>query len=101
MYGNTRLRARTCNVPMGRRGENDLHKSEVPKESERLMGYSDKHLKCSGCGNDFVFTAGEQEFFAMKGFTNEPRHCPPCRAQRRSRRPHERGANRRQEDLRR
>jgi len=43
------------------------------------MSYGDKSLKCSDCGTDFVFTAGEQEFFATKGFTNEPKRCVPCR----------------------
>ena len=33
--------------------------------------YEDKTLVCKECGNEFVFTAGEQEFYAEKGFTNE------------------------------
>lgn len=41
--------------------------------------YTDKTLTCSDCGADFTFTAGEQEFHASKGFTNEPRRCPSCR----------------------
>jgi CxxC-x17-CxxC domain-containing protein len=44
--------------------------------------YEDKTLVCRDCGNEFVFTAGEQEFFAQKGFTNEPSRCPECRAAR-------------------
>ena len=42
--------------------------------------YEDKTLVCKECGNEFVFTAGEQEFYAEKGFTNEPQRCPECRA---------------------
>ncbi|MCE3235170.1 MAG: CxxC-x17-CxxC domain protein [Vampirovibrio sp.] len=38
----------------------------------------DKDITCSGCGNNFVFTAEEQEFYHSKGF-NEPRKCKPCR----------------------
>ena len=34
--------------------------------------YTDKTLVCKDCGNEFVFTAGEQEFYAEKGFQNEP-----------------------------
>ena len=34
--------------------------------------YEDKTLVCKECGNEFVFTAGEQEFYAEKGFVNEP-----------------------------
>jgi CxxC-x17-CxxC domain-containing protein len=48
------------------------------------MSYADKTLACRDCGADFVFTTGEQEFFAMKGLMNEPSRCPACRAQRRA-----------------
>ena len=40
----------------------------------------DKTLTCRDCNNQFTFTEGEQEFFAQKGFTNEPSRCPECRA---------------------
>ncbi|MBO5779091.1 MAG: zinc-ribbon domain-containing protein, partial [Clostridia bacterium] len=30
--------------------------------------YQDITLKCKDCGKEFVFTAGEQEFYAEKGF---------------------------------
>jgi hypothetical protein len=43
------------------------------------MSYEDKSIKCSDCGTAFTFTAGEQTFFASKGFTNEPKRCVPCR----------------------
>jgi CxxC-x17-CxxC domain-containing protein len=42
----------------------------------------DKTLSCRDCGAQFVFTASEQDFFAQKGFTNEPGRCPDCRAAR-------------------
>ncbi len=41
--------------------------------------YEDKILVCKDCGNEFVFTAGEQEFYAEKGFENEPQRCKSCR----------------------
>ncbi|MFC1925007.1 zinc-ribbon domain containing protein [Chloroflexota bacterium] len=44
------------------------------------MAYIDKSLECMDCGATFTFDAGEQEFFATKGFTNEPKRCPECRA---------------------
>ena len=47
------------------------------------MEYTDKTLQCRDCGGDFIFTAGEQEFYAEKGFTNEPGRCSDCRARRR------------------
>ena len=43
------------------------------------MSFADKTLTCRDCGTQFVFTAGEQEFYAQKGFTNEPTRCGPCR----------------------
>src|SRR5260370_34975373 len=46
------------------------------------MEYHDKVLKCSECGGEFVFTAGEQMFFADKGFKNEPKRCKACKAKR-------------------
>jgi CxxC-x17-CxxC domain-containing protein len=46
------------------------------------MEYHDKVLKCSECSQEFVFTAGEQMFFADKGFKNEPKRCKNCKAKR-------------------
>ena len=43
------------------------------------MAYVDKTLNCVDCSATFTFSAGEQEFFAGKGFTNEPKRCPDCR----------------------
>ena len=46
--------------------------------------YEDKTLVCKDCGKEFVFTAGEQEFYAEKGFTNEPQRCKECRDKRKA-----------------
>ena len=46
------------------------------------MEYHDKVLKCSDCNQEFIFTAGEQMFFADKGFKNEPKRCKGCKAKR-------------------
>ena len=48
------------------------------------MSYADRTLTCRDCGTEFVFTAGEQEFYAQKGFTNEPTRCQSCRQTRKS-----------------
>ncbi len=48
------------------------------------MTMSDKTLTCNECGSPFTFTAGEQEFFASKGYVNEPKRCPTCRQSRRA-----------------
>jgi CxxC-x17-CxxC domain-containing protein len=50
------------------------------------MEYTDKTLTCSDCGMAFTFSASEQEFFASKGFENEPGRCPDCRAARKQQR---------------
>lgn len=44
----------------------------------------DKTLTCKDCGMQFVFTGREQEFFAEKGFVNQPQRCRDCRHARRS-----------------
>ena len=35
------------------------------------MAFQDKTLTCKECGKEFIFTAGEQEFYAEKGFCAE------------------------------
>ncbi len=40
---------------------------------------ADKTIVCKDCGSEFVFTEGEQAFYAEKGFTNDPVRCPNCR----------------------
>lgn len=44
--------------------------------------YQDKVLVCQECGKEFIWAAGEQEFYAEKGFINEPKRCKECRAKR-------------------
>jgi len=44
----------------------------------------DRTLTCKECGAEFIFTAGEQEFYAEKGFLNEPQRCKACRDTRKS-----------------
>lgn len=48
------------------------------------MPFEDKTLTCVDCGQTFVFTAGEQEFFAQKGFQNAPKRCKSCKALKRA-----------------
>ena len=43
------------------------------------MEFTDKTIACKDCGAEFVFTSGEQEFYAEKGFKNEPSRCKECR----------------------
>ena len=46
------------------------------------MAFADRDVLCVDCGLEFVFSAGEQQFFQEKGFTNEPKHCKQCKAKR-------------------
>jgi CxxC-x17-CxxC domain-containing protein len=48
------------------------------------MEFQDRVLKCVECGSEFVFTTGEQSFFADKGFRHEPKRCKNCKAVRAS-----------------
>jgi CxxC-x17-CxxC domain-containing protein len=45
--------------------------------------YTDKTLTCADCGQEFAFTATEQQFYADRGFS-EPRRCASCRAARKA-----------------
>lgn len=44
-----------------------------------MAAFTDQTLKCADCGQDFVWTISEQEFYAQKGFLNPPKRCPNCR----------------------
>ena len=46
--------------------------------------YEDRNLTCKECEQEFVFTAGEQEFYGERGFQNEPQRCKPCRDSRKA-----------------
>ena len=50
------------------------------------MAYTHRTLTCVECGAAFTFSADDQAYHAQKGFTNEPRRCPSCRAARRGQR---------------
>ncbi len=58
----------------------------------------DKYIVCKDCGNEFLFSVSEQEFYAEKGFENEPGRCPACRKARKQQRGGFGGGNRSRED---
>ena len=71
-------------APVGECGVKDQVSRLSPKSIYLFQGvkftmYQDKTLVCRDCGKEFVFTAGEQEFYAEKGFQNEPSRCRECR----------------------
>jgi len=45
------------------------------------MAFVDRDLTCAECGAQFVFSAGEQQFFKDKGFLNDPKRCKQCKTQ--------------------
>jgi CxxC-x17-CxxC domain-containing protein len=53
-----------------------------PARWEKADAICRQVLKCTDCGNDFVFTAGEQLFFFDKQFKNDPKRCKLCKAKR-------------------
>jgi CxxC-x17-CxxC domain-containing protein len=61
--------------------------------------YQDKSLNCKDCGQEFTFTAGEQEFYAQKGFENQPTRCKNCRSRKKTDRSDGPGSSRTQREL--
>jgi hypothetical protein len=51
---------------------------------EEILMFKDKTIVCKDCGEEFTFTAGEQEFYKEKGFDNEPTRCKDCRAKKKT-----------------
>lgn len=56
---------------------------EIPESptgsGDALSSFEDSQLKCIDCSEPFVWTAGEQAFFAEKGLANPPKRCKPCK----------------------
>jgi CxxC-x17-CxxC domain-containing protein len=48
--------------------------------------YEDRTITCADCGQEFIFTASEQAFYAEKGFTDAPKRCKSCRQSRKAQR---------------
>lgn len=65
-------------------GYNILKRVQILNKEELKMEFTDKTLVCKDCGNEFVFTAGEQAFYKEKGLDNEPKRCKECRDKRKA-----------------
>lgn len=46
----------------------------------------DKRILCRDCGQEFIFSVSEQEFYKEKGFENDPVRCKNCRNSRKANR---------------
>ncbi len=55
------------------------------------MPFTEKTLVCADCGQEFTFSADDQEFYSTRGF-NDPKRCRSCRTQRRNGREGEMGS---------
>src|SRR5260221_14193679 len=76
-------------APALRYGAGEYPKGEglASLSSEKVvMEFQDRPLHCIDCRQEFIFTAGEQEFYERKGFKEIPKRCKPCREQRKLRR---------------
>ena len=56
-----------------------MYEEEVKVDEVATAEFQDETLVCKECGKEFVFTAGEQEFYQQKGFQNKPKSCKACR----------------------
>jgi CxxC-x17-CxxC domain-containing protein len=50
----------------------------------RLVTYADRTITCVDCGVEFIHSAADQEYYAQKGFSSDPKRCASCRASRRA-----------------
>lgn len=57
-------------------------RSYLARIGKGAMNFVDRMLRCSDCGIDFIFTAGEQLFFVDRQFKNDPKRCKLCKARR-------------------
>lgn len=59
--------------------EEEVKVEETGAEESAPTEYVDKVIVCVDCKKEFTFTAGEQAFYAEKGYQNEPKRCKACR----------------------
>lgn len=83
--------SRSCQVE-AEHSRKDPYSVNLIKEGKAM---SDKTIRCRDCGQDFVFTEGEQAFYKEKGLENEPTRCPACRKARKQARFEHRNSYRR------
>jgi CxxC-x17-CxxC domain-containing protein len=77
------LRQESSAARAASRTQRERAKLEHARTLDTAPGWTlmDRLLRCSHCGMEFVFSAGEQMFFLNRGFINDPRHCKRCRAE--------------------
>ena len=45
--------------------------------------FQDRNIGCAECGQEFVFSADDQQYHSERGYS-DPKRCPSCRAARRA-----------------
>src|SRR5438132_13959358 len=55
----------------------DIQRAEL--STEPASDFQDRSISCIDCGEQFVWSVGEQIFFNAKGLRNEPKRCKPCK----------------------
>lgn len=58
-----------------------MYEDELMEETAAVEApvFEDETITCVECGKEFIFSAGEQAFYAEKGYTNKPKRCKACR----------------------
>ena len=82
-----RCRVQSCSekiICCKRRDTRDYNRTLPGPRIRRHMAYTDQTLVCRDCNQEFIFTTGEQEFYASHSLTNTPSRCPSCRAARKA-----------------
>jgi CxxC-x17-CxxC domain-containing protein len=73
----------TCEKRQQKADDMTVKVSQAPQENKlggtQVYEYNDKILICIDCEQEFIFTAGEQQFFADKALRNEPKRCKQCK----------------------
>ncbi len=44
-------------------------------------GFKPRVLICDECGEEFAFTVAAQQYFAERGYTEDPKRCKSCYTQ--------------------
>lgn len=57
--------------------------------------FQDQQLQCADCGESFVFSAEDQDFYFQKRYST-PKRCPICRANRKMNDPRNSGRSQQQ-----
>ncbi|MDA1256375.1 MAG: zinc-ribbon domain containing protein [Chloroflexi bacterium] len=50
---------------------------------EKIEVFQDRDIRCAECGQDFAFSADDQQYHSERGYS-DPKRCPSCRAARRA-----------------